>query len=102
MLTTITTRHCEIPDSLKERAEVVAGRLEQFAHRPVECTLLFDRDHKQPSVELRLHIARGMIFVASADAEDHRSALDRAEQKLRRQLDKPAAQPRKRGRISPA
>ena len=39
-------------------------------------------------VELRLHTARGRVHVGTADGADHRSALDRAVAKVRRQLDK--------------
>jgi ribosome-associated translation inhibitor RaiA len=38
--------------------------------------------------ELRLHLARGERLVARGEADDHRTALDRAEEKLRRQLDR--------------
>jgi len=35
-----------------------------------------------------LHAARGKIHVGKALADDHRTALDRAAQRVRRQLDK--------------
>lgn len=88
MLTTITTRHCEIPAPLKERAEAIVERLGQFAHRAVDCTVLFESDHNTAMAEVRLHVARGKLFVASGEGSDHRTALDRAEEKLRNQLDK--------------
>ena len=88
MQTTITARHCEISDALRERVATIADRLETFARRPMELAVVFDADGTAQTVELRLHVARGELFVASGAGPDHRTALDRAEQRLRRQLDK--------------
>jgi ribosomal subunit interface protein len=100
MQTTITVRHCEITDALRERALAVSDRLATFAPRPVEAAVVFDADGQQRVVELRLHIARGEILVAKGEGGDHRTALDRAEDKLRRQLEKTNGRPR-RGRTPP-
>lgn len=99
MNTIITTRHCEIPETLKERAEAISERLGQFAARAVECTVLFENDHQQAICEVRLHVAggkRGKVLIAQAEGVDHRTALDRAEVKLRNQLDKPPRRSRPR------
>ncbi|MEP7327392.1 MAG: HPF/RaiA family ribosome-associated protein [Gemmatimonadota bacterium] len=96
MRTTITTRHCEISEELKGRTEAIVERLGHLAQRAVECTVLFESDHKAAMVEVRLHAARGKMFVAHGEGPDHRSALDRAEEKLRNQLDKAAVRPRAR------
>ncbi|MEP7176654.1 MAG: HPF/RaiA family ribosome-associated protein [Gemmatimonadales bacterium] len=88
METTITARHCEISDLLRERARTVVERLVMLAHRPLETSVVFGTDGDQATAELRLHAARGETLVAHGEAADHRTALDRAEAKLRRQLDK--------------
>jgi len=36
MQTTITARHCEISDALRERARTVVERLGELARRPIE------------------------------------------------------------------
>lgn len=95
MQTTITARHCEITDALRERAIAVVERLGNIAHRPVETTVVFDTDGIQQTVELRLHVARGEVLVAKGEADDHRTALDRAEEKLRRQVERAADRPRR-------
>jgi ribosomal subunit interface protein len=101
MQTTITVRHCEITDALRERALEVSDRLATFApRRPMEAAVVFDEEGQQRVVELRLHIARGEILVAKGEGGDHRTALDRAEDKLRRQLEKTNGRPR-RGRPPP-
>jgi ribosome-associated translation inhibitor RaiA len=101
MQTTITARHCEVPDALRERALVIAERLGGLAFRPLEAAITFATDGQHQVAELRLHDSRGEVFVATGEAADHRTALDRAEEKLRRQLEKANGRPR-RSRARPA
>ena len=101
MQTTITARHCEIPDSLRERARTVVEHLGTLAHRPIESSVVFDTDGQDATVELRLHVARGEVLVAHGEAADHRTALDRAEERLRRQLDKSGPRTRRSRDIEP-
>jgi len=95
MQTTITARHCEISETLREHARSVVDRLEALAHRPIESAVVFDTDGGKATAELRLHASRGELLVARGEGDDHRSALDRAEEKLRRQLDKAAPRSRR-------
>ncbi|MFL5403276.1 MAG: HPF/RaiA family ribosome-associated protein [Gemmatimonadales bacterium] len=95
MQTTITCRHCEISEALRERAITVVERLESVASRPMEMTVVFDADGLALTAELRLHVPRGEILVAKGEAPDHRTALDRAEEKLRRQLERSSDRPRR-------
>ena len=88
MDTTITARHCEVSEPLRERAITVMERLGSLASHPMEMTVVFDVDGIQQTVELRLHVARGEILVAKGEGADHRTALDRAEEKLRRQVER--------------
>jgi len=88
MHTTITARHCEVSQLLRERAITVMERLGNLASRPMEMTVVFDADGIQQTVELRLHVARGEILLAKGEGADHRTALDRAEDKLRRQVER--------------
>ena len=101
MQTTITARHCEIPEVLRERAMSVVERLGALAHRPIESAVVFDTDGGHATAELRLHASRGEVLVARGEGDDHRTALDRAEEKLRRQLDKAAPRSRRSRDIEP-
>ncbi|HEY4648530.1 MAG TPA: HPF/RaiA family ribosome-associated protein [Gemmatimonadales bacterium] len=94
MQTTVTARHCEIPEALRERAITVVERLGNQAPRPIESTVVFDTDGTQQTAEIRLHVARGETLVARAEGADHRTALDRAEEKLRRQVERASDRPR--------
>ncbi len=94
MRTTVTARHCEIPDELKERAEDLLTKVSKFANRPQHAQVIFDADHGRKVVELHLSLARGRVKIAADEADDFQSALDGAVQKLRSQLGKNA--PRRR------
>jgi ribosome-associated translation inhibitor RaiA len=88
LATTITARHCEIPAELRARADEVCRRLGAQTRSPLEAAVTFDVDGQERTAEIRLHNARGDLFVATGSGKDHRSALDRAEDKLRRQVEK--------------
>jgi ribosomal subunit interface protein len=96
MHTTITTRHCDIADALRERAELVMDRLVGLSDRATEPTVVFDQEAGLYQVELRLQATGGKFLVANAEGPDHRTALDRAEGKLRRQLVRTATKSRAR------
>ena len=97
MQVTITSRHEEVPEALRLRAEAVVARIARLAYRPTRAQVEFDLEHQRATAELRLHAARNAVYVSSADADDHRTALDRAAAKLRRQLDKKPASRRRAG-----
>lgn len=88
MQVTVTARHCEIPDGLREQARRVMARVVKAAHRPQGARVVFDVDHQKKVVELKLRLPRGATRIATAEAADFRTALDRATEKLRRQLEK--------------
>lgn len=88
MQTLVTARHCAIPDTLRGHARSVLARVARVAHRPQRGQVVFDLQRQQKAVELQLHLPRGIIRVARAEAADFRSALDRAAEKLRHQLEK--------------
>jgi ribosomal subunit interface protein len=97
MRITITARHCDIAEDLRVRARARLERLSRVAARPHHLQLIFGAEHGRSTAELRLHTNRRQVHVATADGADHRSALDRAVAKVRRQLDKP---PERRARAS--
>lgn len=88
MRTTVSMRHGEVDAALRERAEVVLGRLAGIAPRAVEGAVVFDVDAGQQTAELKVHLPGGKILVATGIDKDHRTALDRAEEKVRRQVER--------------
>ncbi|MCU0620634.1 MAG: HPF/RaiA family ribosome-associated protein [Gemmatimonadales bacterium] len=98
----VTTRHCEIDEALETRARAVAERIGTVAVRPIECTVLFDAEGQLQVAELRLRDARGESFIGRGEGENHRTALDRAEERLRRQLQSASGRARSARRGEPA
>jgi len=90
MRITVTARHCKVSGDLRERARTLVERLARVASRPHDGQVIFGDDHGVATVELRLHTAR-LVVVGRAEGSDHRSALDRAAARVRRQLDKSPA-----------
>lgn len=98
MRTVITALHCEIPDALKERAEAIGSRLGHLAPRGHECVIVFDVEGVNSTAEVRLHVPPGKWLIARGEGGDHRTALDRAEEKLKHQLDKTYNKPTTRAK----
>jgi ribosome-associated translation inhibitor RaiA len=101
MRTTITVRHCEVSEVLRERAVAVTARLAQLSPHALDATVVFGMDPAAHTAEIRLHARGRRILVGQGKGSDHKSALDRAEAKLRGQLVK-AGHARQQGRRSPA
>lgn len=98
MQTTITARRTDLPDDLKAHAMEVLARLAKRANRPTSAHVTFDQSRTEASAEIVLNAARNAVFVASATAGDHRTALDRVAAKLQRQLAKKARPARRAAR----
>ncbi|HSM17552.1 MAG TPA: ribosome-associated translation inhibitor RaiA [Gemmatimonadales bacterium] len=98
MHVTITARHCDIPDALRTRAESVMDRLGNYGLELAEGAIIFDVEALRQRAEVRLRATTGEMVVAKDDGPDHRTALDRAEEKLKRQLKKAARRIRDRRR----
>ena len=96
MNSTITARHCEISEELRTRASAVLTRLAGLVSRATEGTVIFDQTPTGPKAEIRL-TAGGETYHASAQEKDHRTALDRVEDKIRRQVEKSGDPRRGRG-----
>jgi len=100
MQTTITARHCEVTESLRERALALTERLAQLSPHALDATVVFDAGPLAHTVEIRLHARGRKMLVGVGEGPDHRTALDRAEEKLRPQLLK-AGRVRQRTRRAP-
>src|ERR1043165_6254065 len=101
MRTTISVRHCEVSDALRERATAVTGRLAQLSPHALDATVVFDIRGLAPTAEIRLHARGRRMLVGVGEGADHRTALDRAEAKLRGQLVK-AGHARQQARRAPS
>ena len=91
MVTSITGRHCDVSEDLRHRADAVLSRLGALHAHPSEAAVVFDVGPTTAIAELRFKGERGDRFVARGEDRDHRSALDRAEEKIRRQIERGAS-----------
>ena len=85
--------HCPPTPAHCRRARL-SGRARGAPHA-IEGGVIFDLTAEGHFVELKRHIPGGRWLVASAVRTDHRTALDRAEEKLKKQLDRAATQYRR-------
>jgi len=96
MQTTITARHCEISDGLRERTQAIVDRLGSIAPRAMESTVVFDSEGTQQTVELRLHVAwrRDPGGARRGNRPSH-GARTAPKERLRRQLERASTRPRR-------
>ena len=80
----ITARRCEVSDHLRERVRELVARLEKTAPRLEGARATFSEEHGEAVVELRMTGRRGQVHRASGAGPDHRTALDRAVERMRR------------------
>jgi ribosomal subunit interface protein len=102
MRITITARHTEIDDDLRAHTRELVEKVVKLGRRPHHAQVIFTEDHGEAGVEIEVHVPRGRIHVAKAQAADHRSALDLAIARIKRQLldEKETPRPRRKTRRS--
>ena len=93
MQVTLTVRHGEANDAIKEYVRSEVEGLSRFFDRLVEADIVLDQGGHRFIVEVRLHTSNDTHF-ASAEAGDFRTAIDQTIERLRRQLE------RHKGRLS--
>ena len=91
MQTKITARRTKVSEAIRERAVELVEKVAKKAHRPKHAAYIFDEEHDQKIVEVQLHLAGGKVKVATAEAENFRTAIDRVIDKLQAQVDKETA-----------
>lgn len=98
MRITITARHTEIDDDLRAQTKALVEKVVKLVRRPHHAQVIFTEDHGEAGVEIEVHVPRGRIYVAKAQGDDHRSALDAAIARVKRQLldEKETPRPRRK------
>ncbi len=84
----VTGRHIEITDAMKQYAQEKAGKLVHFYDRIESIDVVLDHESLRYRVELVGRADHKHTFVAHADANDFYEAVDLASDKLGRQLTK--------------
>jgi ribosomal subunit interface protein len=94
----ITARHVEIDDTLRAHTRELIEKIAKLVRRPGGAQVIFSEDHGEAAVEIELSAPRARVYIAKAVAADHRSALDEAIGRLKRQLSDEKEPPRRRAR----
>jgi len=84
----VTGRHIEITDSMKQYAEDKARKLTKFYDRIGDIEVVVDRESAQFRVEMLIRTDHRHTFVGQVGAGDFYEAIDLVADKLERQLKK--------------
>src|SRR5262245_54162651 len=103
MRITITARDTEIDDDLRAHAKDLVEKVTKLVRRAARAQVTFTEDAGLAGVEIEVHAPRGRVYVAKAEEADHRSALDVAIARMKRQLldEKESPRPRHARRSAP-
>src|SRR5438046_9744529 len=86
MSSTLTPLNTEIDADVRAHTKELVEKVAKLARRPHHAQVIFTEDHGEAAVEIAVHVPRGRIHVAKSHATDHRSALDAAIARVKRQL----------------
>ena len=81
----ITFRHVDASDAIKQYASEKLSRLQKFLHRPMEAKVTVSLDKLQHTVEVRLSSGSEHIE-ASESSQDMYASIDKVVDKLERQI----------------
>lgn len=72
----IAARHCEVPDTIVERAEEQLGKLSKYEPKLSGAEVTFEVEKHLKRVEAILRIDRGEPVVAGGEGTEFREAVD--------------------------
>ncbi len=82
----ISARHCEIPDSTRERTQEQISGLTRYDPDVAAAEVVYEEEKHLRRVEVILSIDRGDPVVATGEGDEFRAALDQVVDRLRRIL----------------
>ena len=86
MLVTISSRHMDVTEPLKNYAEQKAGKLTKYYDRIQEIEVIFDNGKDTTRVEMIVNAEHNGMFIAHHDQGDAYACIDGCVDKLERQL----------------
>ena len=98
---TVTGRHLQITESMKQHAEEKAARLSHHYDRIESASVILDHESVTFKVEMVVRTNHKHVFVAHAQGEDFYKAYDVALDKMQRQLTRHKERHRNRKHTSP-
>jgi putative sigma-54 modulation protein len=88
MKVNITGRHVKITDAMREYARDKASKLDRFFDRILHVDVLLEADGQRYLVEMSATLGRHAKVVGKAQGENMLAAIDLAESKVQRQIQK--------------
>lgn len=88
----IAARHCDVPDSVRQRTEEQLARLAKYDPRVGAAEVVFEEEKRIKKVEVVLSVDRVDPVVAHGEGEEFRTALDKVVDRLTRILKRQRAQ----------
>jgi len=85
---TVTGRHFEVTDAIRQYAERKVARLDEHFDRLQKADLVLAWTKEQVEAELTVPVPRGQVLVARADARDLYAAIDTVTHRMERQIDR--------------
>ena len=88
MQISVTGRHVEFTDSMRQYAEEKLAKLTRFYDRIDKIEVVLDQEPTKHRLEVVMHGDHRTTFVAQVEAEEYHEAVDLIVEKLERQLTK--------------
>ena len=86
MIVTISSRHMDVTEALKNYAEQKANKLNKYYDLIQEIEVVFDAGKDKTRVEMIVNAEHKNMFIAHHDEGDAYACVDACAQKLERQL----------------
>ena len=86
MIVTISGRHMDVTEALKNFAEQKANKLTKYYDRIQEIEVVFDANKDGTRVEMIVNAEHNAVFIAHHDEGDAYACIDGCVDKLERQL----------------
>ena len=86
MIVTISGRHMDVTEALKNYAESKVGKLSKYYDRIQEIEVIMDASKDGTRVEVIVNAEHNALFVAHHDSGDAYACIDGCVDKLERQL----------------
>ena len=78
----MAARHCEVPESVRDRTEEQLGKLSRYEPRLSGAEVVFETEKHLKKVEAVLSVDRGAPVVASGEGGEFRGAVDQMVDRL--------------------
>ena len=83
---TVSGKHLDITDAIREYAIEKVSKLEKYFDQILNVEVVADKGHSEFEIEIIVHVGHHEPFIATTQGEDLYATIDQAREKLERQL----------------